>query len=168
MLIRNHRQEALCRTYVQATAARCGLSCSFRDWDYGIDVTLHEIRRRGRRYAESGFKLDIQAKSTAGTPMTDTQVLYDLEVKNYDDLRDLRVGCPRILVLLVLPADETQWTDQSEEHLLLRYGAYWLSLKGMEATVNQRTVRLAIPRAHLFTVETLQTLMVKVRRRETL
>jgi hypothetical protein len=66
LLTKNHRQEALSRAYIQAVAARCGMSCSFRDFDYGIDVTVHEIKRRGEHYAEWAVSLDIQAKSLCG------------------------------------------------------------------------------------------------------
>lgn len=156
------------RAYVQAIAGRCGLSCSLRDFDYGIDVTLHDIRRRGHRHMESGFNLDVQAKSTTTRNLTPTDVVYDLEVKNYDDLRDPQVGCPRILVLLVLPEDEEQWTEQTEDHLLLRHVAYWLSLQGQGPTRNQKTVRVLLPRANLFSVQALETLMAKVRRGEPL
>lgn len=168
MLTRNHRQEVMCRTYVQAIAGRCGLSCSLRDFDYGIDVTLHDIRRRGHRYMESGFNLDIQAKSTTTPSLMATEVMYDLDVKSYDDLRDPQVGCPRILVLLILPEDENQWTEQSEDHLLVRHAAYGLSLNGWASTANQKTVRVALPRANLFSVPALETLMAKVCRGEPL
>lgn len=168
MLTRNHRQEVMSRAYVQAIAGRCGLSCSFRDFDYGIDVTLHDIRRRGHRHMESGFNLDVQAKSTTTRSLTATEVVYDLDVKNYDDLRDPQVGCPRILVLLVLPEDENQWTEQSEDHLLVRHAGYWLSLNGWGATANQKTVRVVLPRANLFSVQALESLMAKVRRGESL
>jgi hypothetical protein len=168
VLTRNHRQEVMSRAYVQAIAGRCGLACSLRDFDYGIDLTLHDIRRRGHRHMESGFKLDIQAKSTTTRNLTDTDVVYDLDVKNYDDLRDPQVGCPRVLVLLVLPEDEDQWTEQTEGHLLLRHAAYWLSLKGQGPTRNQKTVRVLLARANLFSVQTLEMLMDKVRRREPL
>jgi hypothetical protein len=47
-----------------------------------------------------------------------------MEVKTYDDLRDPGVGCPRILVLLVMPEDESAWTEQSEDHLLIRKCAF--------------------------------------------
>jgi hypothetical protein len=43
MLIKSHRPESLSRAYIQAIAGRCGMNCSLRDFDYGIDVTLHEI-----------------------------------------------------------------------------------------------------------------------------
>ena len=169
MLTRNHRQEALSRAYVQAIAARCGLACNFtRGFDYGIDLTLREIRRRNRRYVESGFQLDVQAKSTTNSVWTETHMLYDLDVKNYDDLRDVEVGCPRILVLLVMPDDEFQWTSQTEESLLLRHCAYWFSLRGQGPTTNRRTVRLAVPRANLFSIEGVLRLMERVRKREPL
>ncbi len=81
MLIRTHRQEAVSRAYIHAIAARCGLGCSFRDFDYGIDLTVHTIRRKGQRYVESGFNLDIQAKSTTTVAVTASHVPYDMEVK---------------------------------------------------------------------------------------
>jgi hypothetical protein len=68
VLIQTHRQEAVSRAYIHAIAARCGLGCSFRDFDYGIDLSVHAIRRVGHRYVESGFNLDIQAKSTTTAP----------------------------------------------------------------------------------------------------
>lgn len=168
MLTRNYRQEALSRACGQAIAGCCGLSCSFRDFDYGIDLTLHEIRRRGRRYYESGFKLDVQAKSTTVESRTPTDVPYDLPMTNYDDLRDEGVGCPRILVLLVLPEQESDWTKQTEEHLQLCHGAYWLSLKGYPPAGNAKTVRIRLPRKQLFTMTALHEVMDRVCRREPL
>jgi len=168
VLIQKHRQEAVSRAYVHAVAARCGLSCSFRDFDYGIDLTLHAIRRIDKRYVESGFALDVQAKTNTAPVITSSHVHYDMEVKTYEDLRDPSVGCPRILVLLVLPAEESAWTEQTEEHLLLRKCAYWLSLKGMPATANSASIRVPIPRANVFSVDGLARLMEKVRKREEL
>jgi hypothetical protein len=168
LLIRTHRQEAVSRAYIHAIAARCGLGCSFRDFDYGIDLSVHAIGRKNHRYVELGFHLDIQAKSSTSAAFTATHVLYDLEVKTYDDLRDPAVGCPRILVLLGMPADEAAWTEQHEDHLLLRHCAYWMSLKGMGPTTNTTTVRVPIPRNNLFSIDALQRLMEKVRKREEL
>jgi hypothetical protein len=168
VLIRTHRQEAVSRAYIHAIAARCGLGCSFRDFDYGIDLTVHAIQRIGRRYVEAGFSLDIQAKTSTAAVVTPTQVLYDMEVKAYDNLRAIDVGCPRIVVLLVMPKEELAWTEQNEDHLLLRKCAYWMSLKGKPATTNTTTIRVAIPRTNLFSVDALTQLMDKVRKREEL
>jgi hypothetical protein len=166
VLIRSHRQESLSRAYIQAIASQCGLNCSFRAFDYGIDVTLHVIQQRDRRYVETGFNLDIQAKSTHEATVTDSHVLYDLEVKNYDDLRNPNVGTPRILVLLVQPETESEWTDETEEELRVRRCAYWLLIKGWEPTTNTSTIRVSIPRANRFSIESLQGMMERVRNGE--
>lgn len=168
MLTRNHRQEALSRAYIQTVAARCGMSCSFRDFDYGIDVTVHEIKRRGGHYAESGISLDIQAKSACGPCPAEEAVAYDLTVKNYEDLRDPANPKPRILVLLVLPEEEAEWTTLTEEQLVLRRCAYWLSFWGSPATKNKDTVRVSVPRKNLFSVEALQHLIALIRAGEQL
>jgi hypothetical protein len=166
VLIRSHRQESLSRAYIQAIASQCGLNCSFRAFDYGIEVTVHVIQQRNGRYVETGFNLDIQAKSTYAATVNDTHVLYDLEVKTYDDLRDPNVGTPRILVLLVQPETESEWTDATEEELRVRRCAYWLSIKGREAIPNTSTIRVSIPRANRFSIESLQGMMERLRNGE--
>jgi hypothetical protein len=168
VLTRNHRQEAISRSYIQAVAGRCGMSCSFRDFDYGIDVTLHHIRRRGKRHYESRFKLDIQAKSTTAGQLMPEHVVYELSVTAHEDLRDPTAGTPRILVVLVLPEDEENWTSQTEEALLLRQAAYWLSLCGQPATGNRKSVQVHLPRGNLFTVASLKAILDKVSKREPL
>ena len=166
MLILTHRQESLSRAYIQAIASHFGFNCSFREFDYGIDVTVHLIQRRNRRYVETGFNLDIQAKSTYRATLADENVLYDLEVKTYDDRRATDVGTPRILVLLVQPETESDWTEMDEAELKLRRCAYWMSLKGREPTANSERIRVSIPRANRFSVEALHEIMERVRNGE--
>lgn len=165
MLPRNLRMEALCRGYVQVVAGRSGMTCSSRDLDFGMDLTIHDIRKRGRRISESGYQIDVQAKSTTILRATGTDVVCDLPVSNYDDLRDEDVIIPRLLILLVLPRDESEWVLQTEEHLQLHHGAYWLSLMGWPHRTNRGSVRVRVPRMNLFTSDALMTLMDKARRR---
>lgn len=165
MLTKKHRQEALSRAYVQAIAARCGLNHSLPTLDYGIDLTLHDISVLGNRRCDSGYKLDVQAKSTTLASVEERHIRYDMEVKAYEDLRQPVVGCPRILVLLVLPEQEARWLTQTEEELIFRHCAYWLSLKGREPTTNRKSVRILIPRANVFSVGALRVIMDRVKRR---
>src|SRR5262249_25712094 len=137
VLTRQHRQEALSRAYVQAVAAQAGMNLTLRTTDYGIDLTLHDFLVRGRRRSESGFNLDVQAKSTTAANLDEGSVKYDLDVRTYETLRHPRAGTPRLLVLLVLPEDEADWLRQTEEELLLRRCAYWLSLQGRPAVANR-------------------------------
>jgi Domain of unknown function (DUF4365) len=162
MLTRGHCQEGLCRAYIQAVAARCGMSISVANPDYGIDLTLNEIAVSGNHHYESGLKIDVQAKTTVREGAKGSLIRYDLEVGAYRVLRE-PTGCPRILVLLELPQDETEWTAQTHERMSLRHCAYWLSLRGSGPTTNRRSVRLSIPRANVFSVTALQGLVQRVK-----
>src|SRR5436190_9639744 len=150
MLTVEHMKESLSRAYVQAIAGCCGLSCSYREFDYGFDCTLHHIQVREKRYVESGFKLDIQAKCTERAEHDGGVITYDLEAKNYGDLRDPRAGCPRILVLLCVPPDKSDWLIQDASGLTCRKCAYWLNLRDSPDLANERTVRVRIPETQVF------------------
>jgi hypothetical protein len=99
-------------------------------------------------------------KSTTRAEEREAKVIHDLEVRAYNLLREpIVLGSSRILVLLVLPEDETQWTTQTVEELILRRCAYWMSLCGAEPTTAHTTVRIAIPRTNVFSSEALKALM---------
>jgi hypothetical protein len=104
LLTVEHSQESLARAYIHAIAGHAGLTCSFREFDYGIDLTLHQITVRtnpmtGRkRYVKSGMCVDVQVKSTGNAIVREDGVAYDLDVDAYDDLRIERTcATPRIL-----------------------------------------------------------------------
>jgi hypothetical protein len=44
MITTAHRMESLSRAYLQAVAAQAGLSFALRVYDYGVDITLGEVR----------------------------------------------------------------------------------------------------------------------------
>jgi hypothetical protein len=163
VLTQQHRQECLSKAFIQAVAGRAGLNCLFPQLDFGIDVTLTDIQIRNGRRVESGFKLDIQAKSSINAKVHRDAITYKLEMKTYDDLRDPNVGAPRILVLLVLPKVEEQQVHVSHDNLIVRHSAYWFSLKGMPTLPNEESVSVRIPRANLFTDDTLNRIMLAVK-----
>jgi hypothetical protein len=160
MLPQNQRQEALSRAYVRAIAAQAGMICVETTQDFGIDLFLRDVQRHGSSYRDTGPQIDVQLKSTVRAEVSETEVIYDLEVRAYDLLRRTARDRPRLLVVLVLPEDEAQWLSQSVEELTLRRCAYWLSLRGAEPTANQSTVRVTLPRANVFSVEAVQTMMM--------
>ena len=149
-------------------AGQVGLTCSLRDFDYGIDVTLHQVTVRtnpktGRkRYVESGAALDVQVKSTTSAIVGDREVRYDLAVEAYDDLRDLRVSTPRILVLHVQPKDEHERLELSETGLTLGGTCYWLSLRGYPEVPNESTVRICVPRSNVLSEGSLREIVQRV------
>jgi hypothetical protein len=168
MITTAHRMESLSRAYLQAVAARAGPSFAFRVYDYGVDITLGEVREVGGVYAETGFALDIQLRASTLAAVRVEEVAFDLDVRTYDLLRREEVATTRILVLLVLPPDEGEWGRQTEAALELRRCAYWLSLRGQPPTVNTSSVRVVIPRANVFGVTAVRAMFERLHRGEQL
>jgi Domain of unknown function (DUF4365) len=162
-MTRNQRQEALSRAYVQAIAGQAGMGHTPRMNDYGIDLSIHEIVRRGNRYCETGTVLDVQVKSTTRAAKGPGAIKYDLEVKAYEDLRDPDVPNPRLLILVLFPGHTNEWLVQSEEELIFLGCAYWVSLEGRPRTSRGRSVRIQVPRANVFSVPALRDLLDRLR-----
>ena len=57
---------------------------------------------------------------------------------------------PYILILFIMPRDDSQWLSQSDEELCLRYCAYWVSLMGQPRSGNVTTVRVAVQLSNRF------------------
>ena len=150
-------KEALSRVYATAVATRGGYSTS-TPWPDRDSVDLR-IAAGGRGRPA----LDLQLKATVGLGQPGADRLsFRLKAKNYHDLR-VATQTPRLLVVLELPEDESQWMTVTEEELVLRRRAYWLSLLNYEDIVGQETVTVHIPRGNLFNVEALRTLMERSR-----
>src|SRR5262245_9225133 len=124
MITKNHRQESLCRAYVQAVAAKAGMIWGLIVPDYGTDVVLREVEKRGDAYVETGVQIDVQARSVTGVVASGTSFRYDLDVRTYNVLRAAPVVIPRILVVLALPTNESLWLSQTECEMTVRYCAY--------------------------------------------
>ena len=152
------QKEGLSLAYVRTLAARAGFSASVPEPDRD-SVDLRIMAGGPRRPA-----LDLQVKAT--THFAEAQAgfrPFRLTSKNYSDLR-VETQTPRLLVVLELPEDEAQWMTVTTEELVLRRGAYWLSLQqGHEELVGQQTVTVRIPEDNVFDVEALQTLMERSR-----
>jgi hypothetical protein len=159
MLPQNQRQEALSRAYVRAIAAQAGVICGDVGQDYGIDMYLRTVPEIDHRFADIGDQLDLQLKSTTRAEVKSAAVVYDLDVRAYEILRRETSGCPRILVLLLLPQDEALWLSQTIEELTLRRCAYWMSLRGASPTTNQAAVRITIPQEQVFSAPAVRTMM---------
>jgi Domain of unknown function (DUF4365) len=165
MMTRGHRQEALSRAYVHAVAALAGVLSSRPDPDYGIDLSLRAVDIHDRRHTDSSVQIDLQLKSTTRANVSATAVTYDLEVDTYNYLRSASAGCPRILVVYIMPEDEGEWLSQSPEELSLRHCAYWLSLEGAPATTAISSIRLSLPLTNVFSVDAVRALLKQAMQR---
>jgi hypothetical protein len=165
VLTNQHIAESLSRAYVRAIAGRAGLNLAVREYDYGVDSSFDEVMVRQNRRVESGFSLSFQLKASTQWQLNDAQVVYDLEVKTYNDLilrRSMRTATPCILILLALPSDSMQWLICEETQLRLQGTCYWEYLSG-SLSENRQSVRIRIPRSQRLNPESLLTLIENVK-----
>jgi len=154
------QQEGLSLVYVKAVATRAGFSTSVPHPDRdSVDLCIED----GRDFRP---KLDLQLKATTRleAPLAGKRSFpFSLPIKNYNDLR-IPTQTPRLLVVLDLPQDGTQWMTIGPDGLVLRHRAYWLSLQNEhDAVFGQKSVTVRIPQSNIFDVDALRMLMDRSR-----
>ena len=151
------QMEQFSRAYVAAIAAQAGCNPSRPEVDEdSVDLALAMKGITGCKRTRAN--LEIQIKCTGNADLSQETFSYALPVKNYDDLR-ADVVTPRLLVVVCVPHEIEDWTQQTEEQLCLRRCAYWLSLAGMPETDNSASVTVQIPRTNIFSVDFLREAM---------
>ncbi|MGO8117030.1 DUF4365 domain-containing protein [Rhizobium leguminosarum] len=162
-------ESELSYAYLHAVASAAGMACEIcgrHEDNAGADariVAWAPFKDGGYR---TEVELKIQLKATVKTPtMIGDQFSYAFKgIRRYDDLRAESLTIPRILVVLFLPSDTKEWIGHSEEALLLRRCAYWVSLRGAKASTNDTTQTIYIPPSQKFDVEGLGELMASLSR----
>lgn len=162
------KKEALGQAYVRAIVAKAGYNIAHSEKDFGLDGTIKDVTPKNGRYHETGFTIEYQLKSSCNVTFENEELVYDLESKNYNDLAEWDGNCPGILILFVLPEKEDEWISFGNDGLLIRRCAWWYCPKGQPATDNTSTKRIRIPKTQVFSPETLEMLMEKVKRGEAL
>lgn len=161
-LTREHRQEDLSCAYISAVVANAGHNCGHPlRHDYGIDIEIGYVAKIENRRNDTGHRLHIQAKASHNYKISDDgdYILYDLKVDAYNNLILKDRGNPAILVLYCMPTDEDDWLSVSEECTTLTHCGYWISLRGMPASINKTTIRIQIPKEQMFTDKSLKDIM---------
>lgn len=152
-----HRKEGLSCAYVRAVAAVAGYAVSTPQPDLdGVDI---QVRASGHMCPA----IDIQLKSTTKLSKRGSSLRYSLKARNYNLLVKPSFT-PRVLVVLDLPSDESEWLTISDV-MILRRCAYWLSLMDREPTRNKSSVTILLPVGNIFNVDTLRDLMESARTR---
>jgi len=149
--------------YLRAVAHAAGFFVQESHRMLDADGVDYLIFRRGKQGQRRAPKVAVQLKTTSRLPAA-AELVVDLSVKNYDELRDEDSMLPRILVVVVVPEDAAQWLQTSEEQLVMRRCGYWSFLRGAPAKDNTSSVRVKISRDALFNVEQLRAQMDLVAR----
>lgn len=160
-----HTKELISRAYVNALAARVGMTVATSSLDYGFDGTFKDIEynEQTKEYSETGFGIDFQLKSTINAIPDKGVIKYHLEVKNYHKLIQSRVGTPRILIVYSMPREENLWLTVNEEETTFRKCAWWCSLKGYPEVENKKEIVINIPFSQQLTPEKLAEMMKRVK-----
>jgi Domain of unknown function (DUF4365) len=166
----NDMKSELSYSYLHAIASRSGCECetSGRHSDgMGVDARVH-VRERFSADALSRFTVEIQLKATSDPPaLVKDRFSFWLKAKNYDELRDTNLPHPQLLVVLFLPENPVEWLTSSEESLIARKCAYWLSLyDAPPGSPSGQTVY--IPRSNVLSVEGFRVLLARFARKERL
>jgi hypothetical protein len=169
MLTAQNIMAELSYAYLHAVASRAGFSCEYRNRHLdgaGVDATITED---GRRLAPdsvlTSFSVDIQLKATFQELTEQSgRFSYSLTVEQYNKLRREDIASPRLLVILRLPVDEQEWLQISQDALVARRCAYWVSLRGAAASSNTTSQTIYVPSENLLSPQGLTALMARFSR----
>jgi len=169
MLTRNQIEAELSLAYVQAVAAMEAFAVDVPHVDSdSIDAVISgkgKIDSSSLRYSP---RIEVQLKASVNAhPNGNGDIPFDLTLKNYDDLRADTL-LPRLLILLVLPQEHTDWLIHQPDQLILQKCCYYLSLKGFPTSSNSGHQRVYIPTTNVLTPTELKTLMIKASKLEDL
>jgi hypothetical protein len=162
----NEQKQQLSVAYVHAVAARAGYSCQVQNVDLdSVDLIISGTARIHELSVIRSPRLAVQIKASSSLELQVGHLMFPLPIKNYEDLR-AETLIPALLVVLLLPKNTTQWLEITQECMISRRCAYWISLSGMPESQNRRTVSVRLPRSQQFTVDQLQSLMRRISRKE--
>jgi hypothetical protein len=148
---------SLAYIYAVATKARSSFDRPVVDND-SVDVKLTLRNDQDDEALIRSPEIALQVKAHPLPEMPAERIPFFLKKKNYIDLTK-RAQTPRLLVVVFLPADESDWFAISDEQLVLRRCGYWLNLTGKEPTQNDSGQTVYLPREQVFDHKALLKLM---------
>lgn len=163
-------ESELSYAYLHAVASHAGFVCevSGRLSDkQGIDARLgvYEVFPNG---ILTDFSIQVQLKATVKTPAISTDGISfgKLSIDQYDDLRSTSLESQRILVVLFLPEAPEEWLRCTEQELILKRCAYWVSLRGAPPSTNPVSQTVYLPVGNILSAGALRDIASRVSRGE--
>lgn len=161
-------KEQLSNRYLGVLATHSRFTLDKGELDFGVDYTAKKTfiythpGTGHQRITPDPRTIDIQLKATTESNIIDapTEIRYDLEAKNYNDMVHRLTGLtPLILILYVLPDNQADWIDLTPTELRLRRLAYWFRpAAGSALTANAATIRITIPKTNILSINCFDTL----------
>ena len=160
-LKQNKLQNKLSEAYFEIIVRLAGYNPTPpEDDDHGIDYYIRAPRQED---PTGRLGVDVQLKSVREDELRGKgdSIVYDCPSLNYNDLISTNALTPRILILVIVPADIDTWISITEERLMMEFKARYLSLKGKKESENSRSQKIDIPQKNIFNVDTLKQIMAK-------
>lgn len=160
-----NRQGAFGEAYVHLVVQAAGFVLARYSQDSGhkIDWT---VSGAGADNTTRDPRLDIQVKSTDRQPLASGECSYDIDRSLFDWVRKPKalLDVPRIIILVRVPENADDWMMQSDDRLVTRHCAYWISLCGEpELLLDKGQKAVRFPVANKFDVNGLTKLMSEIR-----
>ncbi len=156
------REDVFSFAYVLAIIGSAGYNFG-KDYLDRDSEDLYVKHRTSPDFIPTYKRLGIQTKCTFYYKANDQGVIpFKLKRKNYDDLRT--TSEPHVLVVVTVPDEMQGCTEFGADHLVLRYRAYWVSLRNCPSLKNdeQSYVTVQVPISQEFTVDSLHRLMAMI------
>jgi hypothetical protein len=158
--------------YLHAVAAKAAVACQYcsRTFDStGVDAQLKVVRDFGPG-ALTELTVEVQLKATIRQPgeRLNRLAYFLADIGRYNRLRAETIVPPRVLVVLFLPEDAEEWLRHTDEQLVLKRCAYWVSLKGAPESANDSGQTIYIPRDQVFSPEGLTSMLARLAQEEDL
>ena len=159
----NQQKERYSLAYLYIISAIAGFGFIRPSEDYGVDALIQDVeRKKDGSFRNSGTILEFQLKATQKWKYSkERNIIYSLEVKNYNDLINRRYGGnPLVLGVLCLPKCGNFHPCSSCISLILKHAMYWYIPPGnLSLSNNTQSVNIHIPIKNLLTADALFTLM---------
>jgi Domain of unknown function (DUF4365) len=166
MLHITQQQEQFSNAYLLAVATVAGLTLAKPDVD--DDSIDFIICGRGFSGKYSSPRLDVQLKCQMHDECIGNDGFsYPLKIKNYNDLRATDILVPRLLIVVIVPKEVSDWLTQSDNEAQMKYCGYWQSIRDMPETSNTSTVSISFPQSNRLDVQGLTDLMQRIASGET-
>lgn len=154
------RMERFNTAYIGAIASAAGYTLAKPEVDDdSVDIIF---KSRGIHGSRRGPSLDAQLKATSNLETKGSDFIYYLSAKNYNDLRDVDIITPRILIVMQLPPNCDEWISCNDDYIEMKKRAYWVSLLGKPSIGSKKSTRIRIPKSNIFNVEALHIILNKI------
>jgi hypothetical protein len=159
-------ESRLSYAYLHAVASHSGFLCreatSAEDKE-GIDAVVTAYGNFSGSY-RTQITINVQLKATIEVPTDNGNYLsYFVQgIKRYDKLREDHREPIRILMVLFLPEKHADWLSHSENELILKRCAFWMSLRNAPASDNRSGQTVKIPKDQILNSDNLKKLIERL------